>query len=82
MAIKPALCGADQSSSFGHSRPSTRTHMTIYDTQLYNTDPCPHSPLTAATRIMPNTPSYDALNHTPRASGHLTKLLTSGIILV
>ena len=28
MAFKPALCGADQSSSFGHLRPSPRTEIT------------------------------------------------------
>ena len=41
MAIKSVKCRAEQSSSFGHSRPSPRTHMTIYDTQLH--DITPHS---------------------------------------
>ena len=67
MAIKPALCRADQSSSFGHSRLPTRTHITVYDTQLHNTDPCPHTQHVTAhknhAKLYLAIPSYYALNH-------------------
>mgnify|MGYP003628596759 CR=1 FL=1 len=42
MAFKPALCRADQSSSFGHSRPSPQTSVTTTPNRALHHDP-PHA---------------------------------------
>ena len=93
MANKPALFGASQSSSFGHLRPPPQTSVTTTP----NRAPL-HNPLHAntvlcgtqqRTRIVPNcTKLYQAMKrfnaglHCYSAEGHLTKLLTHGILLV
>ena len=79
MAFKPALCRADQSSSFGHLRPSPQTSVTI-------TTNCPplHNPLPARAvhSALQESCQATALYGAARHVGHLTKLLTHGIILV
>ena len=86
MTIKPALCRADQSSSFGHLRPSPQTSVTTTPNC-----PLPHNPPPAhkvhsavqescQTRALND---YDSLYSVRRRTqGHLTEHLTYGIILV
>ena len=74
MANKPALCRAGQSSSFGHLRPPPQTSVT---TTLNCTSL--HNPLHANTVLYSAQESCQAA---VRTQGHLTKLLTHGIILV
>ena len=67
MAIKPALCRADQSSSFGHFRLPPRTSVTTTLNCILQHNPHParaaHSTVQESCQIVP---SYEALHRGAR----------------
>jgi len=76
MAFKPALCRADQSSSFGHFSPPPQTSVTT-------TPNCPPLHVPHHARATHSAAQEYLISTTQRCAwGHLTKLLTYGTILV
>jgi len=63
MAIKPALCSIEQSSSSTYSDPSQQTSVTIYDTLLHDTAPTTCMPHSAALEYLISTTRRDTQLH-------------------